>query len=72
MLGWPEFSTEIEPIIGDESTINLNSIPKVKDIIRDVVNDEVADLCYPNKFPLNIPITVADLKLDKDGNIIFQ
>ena len=61
---------DVEPVVGDDSQINLKSIPTLTGIIADIVNEEINDLCYPKKLKMNVPVTLETIKLDKDGKVI--
>ena len=48
---------EVTPVVGEESKVNLNSLPKVASIITNVVNKEIDNLCFPGYLKMDIPCT---------------
>jgi hypothetical protein len=60
----------VEPILGELSTLNLKSIPKVTALISEIVNNEINNLTYPKKLPMEVPCVSEPIKIDKHGNII--
>lgn len=54
-------------MIGEESSINLKSIPRVTTIITDLVNKEIDNLCFPGYLKMDIPCTTEGTEIDKDG-----
>ncbi len=68
----PSATVNIEPVIGEEQTINLQSLPKVTQMLKEIVDKVITDLVYPNKLPMPIPCVNESFKLDREGRIIIQ
>lgn len=66
-MGRPAVKVEVEPVVGEESSINLKSIPRVTSIITDLVNKEIENLCFPGCLKMEIPCTTEATEIDKDG-----
>jgi Ca2+-dependent lipid-binding protein len=56
-LGRPAIRVDVEPVVGQESQVNLKSFPKVSSIITRVVNKSIDELCYPQFLQMDIPCT---------------
>lgn len=69
-LGRPAIKVEVEPVVGEESQVNLNSLPKVTSIITRIVNDQIDELCFPGFLQMDIPCTTESTSIDKDGKPI--
>lgn len=69
-LGRPAVKVDVEPVVGQSSSVNLNSLPKVTSIINQKVNQEIENLCFPSRLEMNVPCTTETPLLDKDGKII--
>ncbi len=57
-------------MVGEDSKVNLNSLPKVASIITSIVNKEIDNLCYPGCLKMDIPCTTESQQIDKDGKPI--
>ena len=66
-LGRPAVKVDVEPVVGQGSQVNLNSLPKVTSIITGFVNDAIDDLCFPSFLEMAIPCTSETVPIDKDG-----
>ena len=66
-LGRPAAKIEVEPVVGEESSINLKSLPRVTNIITDLVNKEIDNLCFPGSLKMDIPCTTEGTEIDKNG-----
>jgi Ca2+-dependent lipid-binding protein len=66
-LGRPAAKIEVEPVVGEESSINLKSLPRVTTIITDLVNKEIDNLCFPGSLKMDIPCTTEGTEIDKNG-----
>ena len=53
-----------------KSTIHLNSIPTVKNLLKDIIEKSIEDLCKPNKIVMEVPCVSEAIYIDKDGKKI--
>ena len=71
-LGRPAVTVEIEPVIFKKSPINLKSIPTVKTLLKDIINQEIEDLCYPSRVEMNVPCVLDPVFIDEAGRRITE
>ena len=64
-------SVDVEPIVGEQTMINLKSLPKVTELITDIVNKEINDLVFPKRLPMEVPCKHESFKIDREGKIII-
>ena len=69
-LGKPAATVEVEPVIFKKSPINLKSIPTVKTLIKDIVNDIIESLCFPSRVQMSVPCVNEFVEIDQDGKAI--
>ena len=69
-LGRPAVKVDIEPVIFRKSPINLNSIPKVKTLISDIVNEIIEGLCFPSRVEMGVPCVAETIYFDELGKRI--
>lgn len=63
-------SVDVEPIIGEQTMINLKSLPTIAKLITEIVNKEINDLVFPKRLPMEVPCVHESLKIDREGKII--
>ena len=56
--------------MGEVNKINLKSIPTVMTLIKEIVNKEIEDLCYPALVKMDIPCVLEPKRLDAKGKVI--
>jgi Ca2+-dependent lipid-binding protein len=66
----PTVSVDVEPIVGEQTMINLKSLPTVAKLITEIVNKEINDLVFPKRLPMEVPCVHESLKIDREGKII--
>ena len=69
-LGRPAVKVQVEPVIFKNSPINLKSIPTVKTLIEDIVNDVIEGLCFPSRIEMSVPCVLDPILLDESGKRI--
>lgn len=69
-LGKPAASVDVVPVIFKKSPINLTSIPTVKTLIKDIVNDVILSLCYPSRVEMSVPCVADPVFVDEAGRRI--
>ena len=60
LIGSPAVKLNIEPVLGDESQIEVKNYPRIKEFIEELIMKEFDDFCLPNKKKINIPATIKD------------
>ena len=63
-------TVQVEPVLFKKSPINLSSIPRVKSLITDIVNDVIESLCYPSRVEMSVPCVLDAILLDESGKRI--
>ena len=56
-VGKPVIKFNLEPVIGKDNKFSFKNVPKLREIIEDLVASKFNKYCLPNKRPLSIPIT---------------
>jgi len=55
----------LDPVLGNENKFALRSIPQLKSLIEDLFQKRLNKYVYPNKRPLQIPLTKATRLADQ-------
>ena len=71
LIGSPKLVAEVKPSIGTESrSFQLQGLPYVTNLIKNVVDNEIAALIYPKRLVMSVPCTSEGIKIDKEGRRI--
>lgn len=66
----PAVTVDVEPVLGEQSKLNLKSLPKVTSLIADIVEKSIYDLTYPQMLEMPVPCVSHGIRIDKQGNVI--
>ena len=69
-LGKPAACVDVEPVIFKNNPINLKSIPTVKTLIKDIIEDVIESLCYPSRVEMTVPCVSDPVFLNEAGQRI--
>jgi len=56
-VGKPVIKFNLDPVIGNDNKFSIKYIPKLRELIEDLIGKRFDKYCLPNKRPLSIPIT---------------
>lgn len=56
-VGRPVIKFNLDPVIGKNNKFQIKYIPKLRQLIEDMMSKRIDKYCLPNKRPLSIPIT---------------
>lgn len=56
-VGKPVIKFNLDPVIGKDNRFSIKYIPKLRELIEDLMGKRFDKYCLPNKRPLSIPIT---------------
>lgn len=56
-VGKPVIKFNLDPIIGKDNKFSIKYIPRLRELIEDLIGKRFDKYCLPNKRPLSLPLT---------------